>query len=68
MQTINFLKPNRDNIKNFSIIGSFLVLISLIDVISNSFLKTNLTFFFTWFFKFFVSFNLRFDWIKYDEN
>ena len=47
MQTINFLKPNRDNIKNYSIIGSFLVLISLIDVISNAFLKTNLTFFFT---------------------
>ena len=43
MQTINFLKPNRDNIKNYSIIGSFLVLISLIDVISNAFLKTNLT-------------------------
>ena len=43
MQTINFLKPNRDNIKNYSIIGSVLILISLIDVISNAFLKTNLT-------------------------
>ena len=43
MQTINFLKPNRDNIKNYSIIGSFLVLVSLIDVISNAFLKINLT-------------------------
>ena len=45
MQTFNFLKPNRDNIKNYSIIGSFLVLVSLIDVISNAFLKINLTFF-----------------------
>ena len=43
MQVINFLKPNRDNIKNYSIIGSVLILISLIDVISNAFLKTNLT-------------------------
>ena len=43
MQTLNFLKPNRDNIKNYSIIGSFLVLVSLIDVISNAFLKVNLT-------------------------
>ena len=43
MQTLNFLKPNRDNIKNYSIIGSFLVLVSLIDVISNAFLKINLT-------------------------
>ena len=43
MQTINFLKPSRDNIKNYSIIGSFLVLVSLIDVISNAFLKINLT-------------------------
>ena len=43
MQAINFLKPNRDNIKNYSIIGSVLILISLIDVISNAFLKTNLT-------------------------
>ena len=45
MQTFNFLKPNRDNIKNYSIIGSFLVLVSLIDVISNAFLKINSTFF-----------------------
>ena len=45
MQTLNFLKPNRDNIKNYSIIGSFLVLVSLIDVISNAFLQINLTFF-----------------------
>ena len=45
MQTFNFLKPNRDNIKNYSIIGSFLVLVSLIDVISNAFLQINLTFF-----------------------
>ena len=43
MQTINFLKPSRDNIKHYSIIGSFLVLVSLIDVISNAFLKINLT-------------------------
>ena len=43
MQAINFLKPKRDNIKNYSIIGSVLILISLIDVISNAFLKTNLT-------------------------
>ena len=43
MQTFNFLKPNRDNIKNYSIIGSFLVLVSLIDVISNAFFKINLT-------------------------
>ena len=43
MQAINFLKPNRDNIKNYSIIGSVLILVSLIDVISNAFLKTNLT-------------------------
>ena len=43
MQTINFLKPSRDNIKNYSIIGTFLVLVSLIDVISNAFLKINLT-------------------------
>ncbi len=43
MQTFNFLKPNRDNIKNYSIIGSFLVLVSLVDVISNAFLKINLT-------------------------
>ena len=43
MQTLNFLKPNRVNIKNYSLIGSFLVLVSLIDVISNAFLKVNLT-------------------------
>ncbi len=45
MQIFNFLKPNRDNIKNYSIIGSFFVLISLIDVILHAFLKINLTFF-----------------------
>ena len=43
MQALNFLKPNRDNIKNYSIVGSVLILISLIDVLSNAFLKTNLT-------------------------
>ena len=43
MQTLNFLKPNRDNIKNYSMFGFFLVLVSLIDVISNAFLKINLT-------------------------
>ena len=43
MQTFNFLKPNRHNIKNYSMFGFFLVLVSLIDVISYAFLKLNLT-------------------------
>ena len=41
MNALNFLKPNRDNIKSYSLIGSILILASLLDVILSSFYKIN---------------------------
>ena len=41
MNALNFLKPNRDNIKSYALIGSILILVSLLDVILSSFYKIN---------------------------
>ena len=41
MNALNFLKPNRDNIKSYTLIGSILILVSLLDVILSSFYKIN---------------------------
>ena len=41
MNALNFLKPNRDNIKSYTLIGSILILVSLLDVILTSFYQIN---------------------------
>ena len=41
MNALNFLKPNRDNIKSYTLIGSILILVSLLDVILSSFYQIN---------------------------
>ena len=41
MNALNFLKPNRDNIKSYTLIGSILILTSLLDVILTSFYQIN---------------------------
>ena len=43
MKTINFLKPNKDNLQVFLYTGSILFFISLFDVFLSSFLNYNLT-------------------------
>ena len=37
------IKPNKENLKNFVTIGGFLVFISFIDVLANTFLNLNFT-------------------------
>ena len=43
MKTINFLKPNKDNLQVFLYTGSVLIFISLFDVFLSSFFNYNLT-------------------------
>ena len=43
MSKINFLKPDRANLNTFLYLGSFLFLISFLDVFFNSFFNINLT-------------------------
>ena len=47
MNALNFLKPNRDNIKSYTLIGSILILVSLLDVILSSFYQINVVSFLT---------------------
>ena len=43
MLKINFLKPDKDNLTTFLYMGSFLFVISVIDVFLNSFFRLNIT-------------------------
>ena len=43
MSKINFLKPDKDNLNTFLYLGSFLFLISVLDVFFNSFFNLNFT-------------------------
>ena len=43
MSKINFLKPDKNNLNTFLYLGSFLFLISVLDVFLNSFFSLNLT-------------------------
>ena len=45
MNKSNFLNPNKDNLQLYLYTGSFLVLLSILDVFFTSFLKINLTLF-----------------------
>ena len=42
---LNLLKPNKENLKSCVVAGSLLVLIALIDLLSNTFLSKNFTYF-----------------------
>ena len=43
MSKINFLRPNKNNLNTFLYLGSFLFLISVLDVFINSFFSLNIT-------------------------
>jgi len=43
MSKINFLKPDKENLNTFLYLGSFLFLISVLDVSLNSFFSLNIT-------------------------
>ena len=43
MSKINFLRPDKNNLNTFLYLGSFLFLISVLDVFLNSFFRLNLT-------------------------
>ena len=43
MSKINFLRPDKNNLNTFLYLGSFLFLISVLDVFLNSFFSLNLT-------------------------
>ena len=46
MSKINFLRPDKDNLNTFLYLGSFLFLISVLDVFINSFFSLNLLVFY----------------------
>ena len=60
MNKINFLKPDKSNLYTFLYVGSFLFLISVLDVFLNSFFKVNLIGFLPNFLSFFMPLILGF--------
>ena len=60
MSKINFLKPDKDNLTTFLYMGSFLFVISVIDVFLNSFFSLNITGFLPSFLSFIIPIILGF--------
>ena len=53
MNNFNILKPNKDNLNTFIMMGAFFVLLSFVDILSHTFLNINITFFFPGFISYF---------------
>ena len=43
MNNLNILKPNKENLNTFILLGSFLIILSFIDVLGSTFLEINIT-------------------------
>ena len=43
MSNFNIFKPNKENLNSFILLGSFFITLSFLDVLSNTFLKINVT-------------------------
>jgi general L-amino acid transport system permease protein len=43
MNNLNFLKPNKDNLNTFILLGSIFIILSFIDILFNTFLTINIT-------------------------
>ena len=41
--TLNILKPNKENLQNYLVIGIFLLLLGFYDIFSSTFLNLNIT-------------------------
>ena len=41
--TLNILKPNKENLQNYLVIGLFLLLLGFFDIFSSTFLNVNIT-------------------------
>ena len=60
MSKINFLKPDKSNLNTFLYLGSFLLIISILDVFLSSFFEVNFTGFLPNFLSFFMPLILGF--------
>ncbi|MDC0903317.1 amino acid ABC transporter permease [Pelagibacteraceae bacterium] len=43
MNSLNLLKPNKENLKTFILLGSFFIILSFLDILVSTFLETNIT-------------------------
>jgi general L-amino acid transport system permease protein len=43
MNNINILKPNKENLNTFILLGSFFIILSFLDILGNTFLEINIT-------------------------
>jgi general L-amino acid transport system permease protein len=43
MNNLNILKPNKENLKTFILLGSFFIILSFLDILVSTFLKINIT-------------------------
>ena len=46
MNNLNILKPNKENLNTFILLGSFFIILSFIDILGSTFLEINITGFF----------------------
>ena len=43
MNNLNILKPNKENLNTFILLGSFFIILSFIDILGSTFLEINIT-------------------------
>jgi general L-amino acid transport system permease protein len=53
MNNLNLLKPNKENLKTFILLGSFFIILSFLDVLVSTFLEVNITGFLPFSFSYF---------------
>ncbi|WP_297682053.1 hypothetical protein [uncultured Candidatus Pelagibacter sp.] len=68
MTNVNFLKPNKENLNLFLVLGSTFFVLGLLDFCLNNFYETNITGFLPGFIKFLYSSNFWNDWSSFNKN
>jgi hypothetical protein len=68
MTSVNFLKPNKDNLNLFLVVGALFFSLGIIDFCLNNFYDKNITGFLTRIYKFFYTTNFWNDRSSFNKN
>jgi general L-amino acid transport system permease protein len=68
MNNVNFLKPNKENLNLFLVLGLYFFALGIFDFCLNNFYEKNITGFLPGFIKFFYTFNFWNDWSSFNKN
>ncbi len=61
MNNVNFLKPNKENLNLYLVLGALFFTLGIVDFCLNNFYETNITGFLPGFYKFLYPFNFWLD-------